>query len=169
MKRAVFFCVLTCLCTAGVVAQETKKEQKGKEKTQAETGKPQESWNVTREVDEHGNIIRYDSTYVWSYRTGRGDTMRVQIDSLLKSFHFYFGQHFPDIWERSLIDPFRNDSLFHRDFFGEDYFHQRWEEDFFHMDEMFRRMDSLRMRFFREWYPEWIGPPKRKEPAGTKI
>ena len=84
-------------------------------------------------------------------------------DSLLNSFRFFFNEHFPSIWDRNFVQPFMEDSLFMKDFFDEDLFYKKWEEDFFDMDQMFHKMDSLRMEFFRQQMPELMQPLKKPE------
>ena len=135
--------------------------QEHKESTQ-----PKISWNVNKEVDEQGNIIRYDSTYSWSYSNGSGNTQNINTDSLLQSFNSFFNNHYSPLWNESFINPFEKDSMWNRDFFKDDYFHSRWESNFFDMESMFLRMDSLRNLFFQEMIPE---NRKSEHDKGTKL
>lgn len=51
-------------------------------------------WDVKKEYDEKGNIIRYDSSYSWSYSTPRLDQNLP--DSLRDFFEFNFPEFFED-------------------------------------------------------------------------
>lgn len=123
---------------------------------------PKEEWKVTKEVDEEGNIIRYDSIYTWSYTNMKGDSIRVNVDSLMRSFDAYFNQHFPSVFERSFVNPIWSDSLFQSDFFKDDFFQYRFEHNFYDLEEMFHRMDSLRNLFFQERYPGLMEPLRKQ-------
>ena len=115
---------------------------------------PNESWTVKKEMDENGNVIGYDSTYTWSYSTMNGDSVTVNVDSLMQSIHSYFDNDMPQVWDHSLMDPMLRDSLLGRDLFSDNYFQERWKDDYFDMDKMFQRMDSLRNRFFEQKFPD---------------
>ena len=60
------------------------------------SGEPEEKWDVTREYDEHGNLIHYDSSYsrIWKHFDGLefGDGHpNEMLDSLFGDF-FHFPQ-----------------------------------------------------------------------------
>ncbi|NND78255.1 MAG: hypothetical protein HKN39_08740 [Flavobacteriales bacterium] len=165
---------LLVLFVSGCNAQEIdKKDQKDRKKEQGfELNQPQERWEVNKETDEHGNITRYDSTYVWSYSNSFGDSLSLNVDSMMNSMNQFFGDRFPSIWDDGLLSPFGNDPLsndpfFKKDFFNDDFFEKRWEHNMFDMDEMFHRMDSLRNQFFEESYPDLIQPQPKKEKTKT--
>jgi hypothetical protein len=164
MKRLVMMMFITLLATGCNGQQESGSVEKNVQKdNKKELNQPQVSWDVKKETDENGNVIRYDSTYTWSYTNIDGDTMVVGADSLMRSFHSYFNENFPPIWNRSFAQPLWNDSLFYRDFYRDDYFHNRWQQDYFEMDKMFRRMDSLRNQFLYDNYPGLLMPPKEEK------
>lgn len=143
------------LFTLGCSAQEG--HEKGSEKSvlkKDQKNSPKESWTVKKEMDENGNVIGYDSTYTWSYSTMNGDSVNVNIDSLMHSIHSYFDQTMPSVWNHSLMDPMLGDSLLQHDFFSDNYFHERWKNDFFDIDKMFQRMDSFRNQFFEQKFPD---------------
>ncbi len=161
MKRLVLLAVIA-LVSFGCSGQE--QPAKGNQQSQVKTdenlaNQPKISWDVKKETDENGNVIRYDSTYTWSYSSTNGDSMVVNVDSVMQSFHSYFNTRLPLIWERSLTQPLWRDSLFYRDFYRDDYFYRRWQQDFFKMDDMFKQMDSLRNQFFHDQYPGLLMPP----------
>lgn len=155
-----YLCLFACALFATATHAQQNKSQ------------PKESWNVNKERDEQGNITRYDSTYTWSYSNMDGESVNINMDSIMNSFHSYFDQQFPSIWKYDFGAPVWNDSLLHRDFFNQDYFFNRWQNDFFQMDNMFRQMDSLRNRFFYESFPGLSIPPQpdtKEKNEGTKL
>lgn len=143
------------LFTSGCNAQNDHKkdtEQSGVKKEQQNI--PDENWTVDKKYDENGNLIGYDSTYTWSYNTINGDSLHVNVDSLMQSIDSYFGENLPSVWDRSFMGPMFNDSLLARDLFSEKYFEDRWKDDYFDMEEMFQHMDSIRNRFMKQNFPE---------------
>jgi hypothetical protein len=165
MKRLVlmmFIAVLAIGCNGQEELKSAKKEAQ-KDKKENSLNQPKISWDVKKDKDENGNIIRYDSTYTWSYTNVEGDSMIVGADSVLQSFHSYFNENFPPIWNRSFTQPLWEDSLFYQDFYRDDYFHNRWQQNYFEMDKMFKRMDSMRNQFFYDQYPGMLMPPNPKE------
>ena len=142
-------------------AQEGKKEpaEKKTEQDQAWSNQPKVSWDVKKELDDKGNIIRYDSTYTWSYSNMQGEPITVDADSVMRSFYQHFDRQFPSIWGRDLMNPFWDDTQMQRDFFRNDFFHDRWKNELFDLENMFHRMDSIRNDFFQRSYPGLIQPP----------
>ena len=133
MKR-LFALSVIALFAFGCSAQN--KEQQ-KEKIE---NKPQKSWTVNKEFDENGNVIRYDSTYTWSYSNVEGDLVNVNVDSLMNSFKSYFNDQMPSIIGQDFMKPMMGDSLLREDFFSNNFFHDRFKDDFFDVDKMFLRM-----------------------------
>ncbi len=119
---------------------------------QTEQNAPHSSWKVNRKYDDKGNLIRYDSTYTWSYSSG-GKSRQVNADSVMASFRREFNVEFPSLFNKSFGDPVWSDSLFYKDFTSPDYFMHKWENNYFDMRSMMLRMDSLRNAFLRENYP----------------
>lgn len=157
------------LFTLGCSAQDH--SEKGPDKTELKKDQknmPKENWTVKKELDENGNVIAYDSTYTWSYSTENGDSFSVNVDSVMQSIKSYFSKNMPSVWDKSLMDPMLNDSLLQRDLFSDDYFHERWKDDFFDMDKMFDRMDSIRNQFFKQEFPdmEQLNTPPSKHGDG---
>ena len=122
-------------------------------KNENETIQPKANFKVNKEYDENGNLIRYDSAYVWSYSNLMGDSIEVDVDSVMSYFYPFMNSHqrfgFPLINE----DMFYNDSLFYNDFLNHDYFMNRWENTMDRMNKMMLEMDSLKSMFFYEHYP----------------
>lgn len=115
--------------------------------------KPKKEWEVHREYDEQGNLIRYDSVYRYAYPNIDGDSIRVNLDSIMNSFRSYFDDHVPSKWKDGFSYFPETDSLFMKDFFNRDYFFDRWERQPLDMQEMMRKMDSTRNSFLRKYHP----------------
>jgi hypothetical protein len=152
MRKMVFALLLLAGATA-CNGQAEKKKEAGNHSYQVTPGRPQGSWKVNKHYDDKGNLIGYDSTYVWSYSSRNGQVQDVNADSVMAAFRKQFDVQFPSVFSHSFGEPIWNDSLFHRDFTGPDYFINKWESDFFDMRKMMERMDSLRNDFLRNNYP----------------
>jgi len=72
----------------------------------SKTSPPKESWKVTRQVDNKGNLIRYDSAYTWSYSNTN------EPDSLMKDFKKRFDAQYSSLLHQNLGDPIWSDSAF---------------------------------------------------------
>ncbi|KAA3642427.1 MAG: hypothetical protein DWP98_14165 [Bacteroidetes bacterium] len=164
MKTTVLALIATMFFTA-CNAQESSEKQS---KNSSLKNTPKESWTVNKELDENGNIIRYDSTYTWTYTNMDGDSVSVKMDSVLKSFNSYFNQQFPTAFGPSFMNPIWNDTLLQHDFFRDDFFKNRWEQDFYNMDEVFHQMDSLRNLFFKDRYPGLMESTKKQAKKQSK-
>jgi len=138
--------------------------------------KPEIRWDVQKEYDENGNIIRYDSSYSWYYSTPGFS------DNLPDSFREYFDFNFPDFFEDDsfLVSPFgqfplnepfppssrfphsdtESDSLIpeffhlhHFDHFFEDpFFEQFFNDEFFEEDSAFLELHAY--PFFSPFIPD---------------
>lgn len=87
--------------------------------------KPKVQYHVNKEVDEHGNIIRYDSTYTWSWSNVDTDGNAFVQDSV-------FAKFFQD-WRT----PFDDDSLL----FGfKPFSFPSFDDDWFNIDKQMERM-----------------------------
>lgn len=162
MKNLVKFMLLLFIwgCN-GQVKDEIKPEENKKEEKQ-----PVERSEVHREYDEYGNLIKYDSIYMWSYSDRQGDSIYLNLDSIMDTFKDHF----------ELVAPFKEneyfkyfpktDSLFMHDFFEEDYYFKNWQNHQNDMEGMMRKMDSIRNNFLKDKYP---GLMESKEKVNKKI
>lgn len=146
--------MVVALFSFGCSAQD--QYEKGSEKSTLKNDEdsPKESWTVKKEVDENGNVIGYDSIYTWSYSTMNGDSVTMNVDSVMQSVQSFFDQTMPSVWDHNLMNPMLNDSLLGRDLFSDNYFQERWNDDFFDMEKMFQQMDSIRNQFFNQQFPD---------------
>jgi len=105
-------------------------------------------------------VIRYDSTYVWSYSNVEGDSVTVVPDSIMYEFKPFIHRQFPDFEMPEFNDFLFTDSAFYHDFFTPDYFYDRWRKSMMETDRIFREMDSLKNLFFQRSYPGLQKPKK---------
>ncbi len=138
-------------------AQE-KKENAGnndtamKKKTEIQN-EPRGTWKVNKELDENGNLIRYDSIYTYSYGNVNGKEIPPQkMDSAMASFKKYMQERMPRSFSQGMMNPFLSDSL-NENFFERGFFENHWEDFFPEMQQQLRQMDSLHQKFFQQTQP----------------
>lgn len=131
--------------------------QQAKNNNEPEKGsaanEPKVNVKVNKQCDDDGNLIAYDSTYVWSYSNESGNPVDVNIDSVLSQFKPMIGENYPQFYNEYQKNLF-SDSLFYEDFLMPDYFMNRWQQQLLQMNRMMLEMDSIKQTFFRERYPE---------------
>jgi len=149
MKAVMFFVPFMLLNIACDAQQNKKKTETIKN---IEQQQPQTGWKVTKELDDQGNIIRYDSTYVWSY-SNNGKPQQVKVDQVLNNFRKNFDTHFNQIFKQNFGQPVWNDKLFFKNFTRPDYFTHKWRNKEFDIQSFMKQMDSLRNAFLKENYP----------------
>jgi hypothetical protein len=100
----------------------------------AQNNSPEEKSIVNKKYDENGNLIQYDSTYIWQWNSD--STMNFSFGD-----NFVFGNDFP-----GMFGEFFNDSIFEQ--FGlrnEPFFHPFGDDDFFrHFEHSFPGFPSKR-------------------------
>ena len=163
MKKMLFILLVPFLVASCSAQNEKTTNEKENLSSEQKSTEPKVDVKVNKVYDENGNLISYDSTYVWSYTNTFGDSVDVNIDSVMSQFKPMIGSHFPGFLNDNYNDYFFGDSLFYHDFLSPDYFFDRWEQERIRMNRMMREMDSLKELFFREQYPEL-----KKDNSGTK-
>lgn len=113
---------------------------------------PKESWSVNKKTNENGNITQYDSTYTWSYSNMDGDSMNVNLDSVMQSFDDFLKSK-PFDWNNHFSFSPKSDSLLMDNFFKNDYFLNQWQQHDFDIDNMIQQMDSTRNEYLKKFYP----------------
>ena len=93
----IFALILVLMLSGFILTGESAAQKKDKDQ-------PRINIDVKREYDDHGNIIRYDSSYSYSW-SGNADDM--DTDSLLKEFH-----HHREIYSFNNGDFFPHDFMF---------------------------------------------------------
>ncbi|HUH45586.1 MAG TPA: hypothetical protein VLZ54_00425 [Arenibacter sp.] len=144
MKRAMMALLLGALIS-GCNAQEkggSKNENQGKD-TLA-TKMPKATWKVDKEVDEDGNIVRYDSIYSYSYRNMDSIPFGIDLDSIMKGMPFLsHGDLSSFLQGQNLGHVFDKDSLMQGNHFFEEFFERQRTHNFSDMKQLMRQMDSL--------------------------
>lgn len=127
---------------------------------------PEVNIKVDKKYDDDGNLIGYDSTYSYVYRSFNGDTMSLDMDSIFSGFQPFMRQNFDFYGGDPFSGFFERDSTFYHGFFDENYFQNRFLESRKQFEEMFRRMDSLKNDFYYEQLPEL---KKEREKSSREI
>ena len=149
--RTIFACIVLLSLTACTGQQ--KEQQEGKKAAQTEVDTPKGAWEVRKEYDEYGNLIRYDSVYTWSYSNIQGDSVQVNLDSIMDRFRAHLESDSLFLWRDRFSYFPKADSLFMKEFFDEDYFFRNWEKQQQDMRELMRKMDSSRNAFLKRFHP----------------
>ncbi|MFD2563041.1 hypothetical protein [Aquimarina rubra] len=148
-------------------------QEKNQEKLEAdkkiEEEIPKGSWEVNKEFDEAGNLIRYDSIYSWSSGNDLKDLALKDRDSVLKSLKSRFYSSFSgfDFENPEFENLFQEDSLFTNQFFKDDFFSNDFGKDFMDLDNMRERMEAIQKQFLERYRLE-INTPKEKETQNQK-
>ena len=128
MKNLILVLLILTVCFLGANAQQKQ-------------SKPEEKSIVNKEFDENGNLIKYDSTFVWSWS---GDSA-FQFEFPENDFNFpdfgemfsdsVFSHHFEFFSDSSFVFPFDFESSFNNNFFSKE-FGQMQEELQRHLGEL---------------------------------
>jgi len=125
--------------------------------------KPQTNIKVNKEYDNKGNMIRYDSTYSWSYSS---DGTNAEInDSMMNEIKSHFNQDMP-----FSIDDFFGDALQQGDSVSNkntnlnEFFASRFRQNMEQMNKLFSEKDSTRSNELRSR----IMPEKKKIQSFSK-
>jgi hypothetical protein len=160
MKK-VMVVLFALLCATGCTAQHAggRSERKPADAA-ADTSKPTVNWKVNKEYDSNGNLIRYDSTYSWSYN-GSGDAMKgLKADSVLQSLRMRFGDGFPVFFSDSSDEIGWHQGGFFQDFFSSGFRGFNLDEQLRDMKTMMNSMDSLNNAFLKWRAPEHEASPE---------
>jgi hypothetical protein len=146
MKRMVFITIAVFLALTSCNGQTGKKEGNNAVKA----NEPKTNIKVKKEYDDHGNIVRYDSTYTYVYSNPESNSVS---DSIMENFSKHFSKHFSDenffSDDPFLNDMFAGDSLLKSDFGVKNFFSNDFMLNDQSMEKIFQRMDSVRRHFFR--------------------
>lgn len=124
---------------------------------------PRGTWKVTKELDENGNLIRYDSIYTYSYGNVNGREIPApDLDSAMANFERYMQQMSPPSFNGMMANPSAKDSL-RNNFYERGVFSNHWEDFFSDMKEQIKMMDSLHRAFMQQTQPGLFPPEERKK------
>ena len=103
---------------------------------------PQGNWEVHKEFDEHGNLIRKDSTYSYSWSSVNGKQVNPQeMDSLMAKARKMMQAHMQSFNSAGF------ESSFDDDFFGESMLNMNPSEM---RKKMMQRMQQMQAQFFND-------------------
>ncbi len=136
---------MVALLAASCDAQENKNSDLAQNNDQALKQEPKGAWKVDKEVDENGNIIKYDSIYSWSSDSNRHSLTQEQMDSIMGDFRAAFGMHFDDFNGEDFPGFFNRDSLLAKDFMNGDF-----GMDFSNFDDLREQMEKMRRHFMNK-------------------
>jgi hypothetical protein len=125
-----------------------------KQNTVSDTANPKTSVTVNKKYDDKGNLLRYDSTYSYSYRSPGGRHATIGADTLYRHFHSYYLGNYDSLFNKKLGDVFFNDSLYKYDFLQPDYFSKRFELNESYLKNLLRQMDSIKTDYMKREYPQ---------------
>lgn len=136
--------------------------QESELKNEQHSPQPKESWSVNKKVDENGNITQYDSTYTWSYSNIKGDSMNVNLDSVMNSFESFFNTTYSFGWNEDFSFFPKPDSMLNEEFFNHSYYFDNWNRQQFNIEQMMKQMDSTRNDYLKRYFPGLMESKKDK-------
>jgi len=137
------------------------KEKKDKEVTKEI--KPETRWEVKKEYDEFGNLIRYDSLYTWKYSNVRGDSIAINLDSIMDTFRKHFETTSSFKWDEYFSYFPKNDSLLMDDFFRRDYYLKNYERQDREFRDIMKQIDSSRNAYLKKYFPGLMESSKQNK------
>jgi hypothetical protein len=108
---------------------------------------PKTDIKVNKEYDDQGNLIRYDSTYSYSFLNMDNDS--IPNDSIFSMFRDHFNHQFLFSEDPFFKDFFFQDSVMNENFFDDNFFEKRFRENMRQMDNLFQEMDSVKNDFYK--------------------
>lgn len=124
--------------------------------------KPNENITVNKAYDEHGNLIKYDSIYSYSYSSKNTlqDSIKVAFQSHFNNHSFFNDSVFNDFFKRdSLSDKLNHDTFFFDEFINHDEM----------IKNMMKRMDSIQHLYFNQnSKPQTPTKPEKTKPQSKK-
>jgi hypothetical protein len=138
------------------------------QKENSENEVPKGKWKVNKEYDNQGNLIAYDSVYVWS----SGNLKDFNFNFLNKdSLGVDFGSYFKNLqlpnwdFENEFNNYFNNDSI--DSLFNKNLFEKKFKFDSFDFEKEFeslkQKMDSLQQEFKNYYKSNIIAPRKEND------
>jgi hypothetical protein len=108
---------------------------------------------VNKRFDDKGNLIQYDSTYSYHYSSPGLSPDSIASDSLYGELKGPLKLDYQRVFGSRMDSLFFNDTLFKYDFYNSDYFSKRFQLNMLKFEEMFREMDSLKLKMMENTYP----------------
>jgi hypothetical protein len=124
----------------------------GFSQSQNNKNNPKKDIKVNRKYDKNGNLIRYDSTYVYTWSSDslhqfmpdstffNSDKIRAMQKQLMESMkHFHKND---SVQKSPFDDPFFSDDFFQHDFMPKDFGNDQFFEDIFRMMKQRRELQK---------------------------
>ncbi|NNF86292.1 MAG: hypothetical protein HKM26_07035 [Winogradskyella sp.] len=162
MKNVIFFLFVAILATSCNAQEANKDKDSITDHTLNKAEVPKGRWKVSKEVDENGNIIRYDSIYSWSSHGNLKDFTTTESDSIFNHMRSMMKQQFSTFSTPMMPGFAHHDSIMKR-FFEDDNFSNSFNSGFPSMDDMMKQMEAMRQRFFNN-QKRYIIPPESTKP-----
>ncbi|MBJ2175585.1 hypothetical protein JBL43_15135 [Aureibaculum sp. A20] len=124
----------------------TGQKQTDKTETQLDSIEPIVNSSVHKEYDEDGNLISVDSTYSYFYSNIKDDSILEQ--NFFNKFKIGFDDNFNHLDSIMANDFFNEDMFKMHDFYNQDFFSKRFRINDNNVDEIFKKMDSIKNRFY---------------------
>lgn len=173
-QKLLFFFILlsTIILSKNLNAQNNQESISDPQKT-----KPQIKVDVNKEVDEYGNIIRYDSTYSYFYSDSAFNVS--SFDSLfnnqLNGFTFEFGDSFFNDMTYPLWDSINKNSNQHFDHFFEDFENNSFFKDYDAimqeqmemLDRHMKEMEEMREKYYKKRQTQRVNPQQPTQPQNS--
>ena len=125
---------------------------------------PKGNWTVNKELDENGNIIRYDSIYSWSSGDLKGFSNK-DADSILNEMKARMKLSFSGFDDFNFSGFASHDSIM-KQFFSDDLFSNRMPFNFKNLDSINQQMQQMHQQFFNN--QRYVIPPITEEEKDTK-
>jgi hypothetical protein len=153
MKHLVFYTIAIFLVWNNCHGQTGQKEDEKAHKKNM----PESNISVNKEYDENGNIIRYDSTYSWSYSSSESDSLLN--DTLFFGDKRFFDRKnlFPDVpffGDDFFNFRFLNDSIFSDRSFSDEFFDKKFFSDKFFNDRVSSDSSFFRSPSIKHFPPD---------------
>lgn len=144
MKRMMFALLMGTMIFGCNAQDKGNSDQTIHVKDSLATSGPHATWKVDREVDENGNVVRYDSIYSYSYGNMDSIPLGIDLDGIMKKMPFFSQGNFSDFMaDGNLKSFFGPDSLMQGRRFFEEFFEGQRGHDFSDIKQLMQQMDSL--------------------------
>jgi hypothetical protein len=143
MKKIMLVAVLLSFSLISCNAQEkSRKTEQKKDSIQ-----PEVNIRVNKEYDEHGNLIRIDSTYTSFYSNIKSDSILEK--QIFEKFRGNFDLNFNSIDSLFMKDFYIEDPFKEFDFYTDDFFENHFMLRQKRIENIFKEMDSLKNSFYK--------------------
>jgi len=156
MKKALLIVTLS-LGIVGCHAQSEVNNKDSAAQYSTEQNKPQVSCKVNRQFDENGHLIRFDSTFSWSFSGNAAEMPGA--DSVLDAFRKQFSSGFLSFYGERFGLAGWSDSLFSGRLVNPGLFLDKHQDSYIGTTDFISKLDSLCSSFFDDDFAGLITKP----------